>query len=490
MRPGLSTFLGGAIAASLLLSTGGASAQEAPLSESIVIGAWTFRPSVELRLRGEARKNPATYGSNSIAVLRDTYQGKAPITYLSVPTGIGTLWSASERTRLGMTVDRGPITGAVVLQDSRVLGDVPGSVGLGALGGQGTGAYGLSLREAYIDIHSQSGKPMFLRVGRQRVVWGDGRLVGENDWSPFPRALDAARFGIKVSDFDFEVMGVLLTAPFTQLVSGPSSGSGSNAAAEQSKSWIGSQLYGFNAKWHLLPLLNPELTALARVSRLPETFAGVGNDTVALSARFSGDHRGFRYSAEGVYELGRVASYGVNRDISAFAAAARASLETALPGHLTFGVQGALASGDNGTSDPNTVQTRFDPLLPDAFANHGAMGLYAWSNLLEAGGDVEIKPLDVLSVRASYRFAALADPNGRWTTGSLEAIGASNENSSRALGHELDATVTLKPWEPIEIRAGYGLFLFGDKAKAILSRANQKEGAQHWGYLQALVRAP
>ena len=34
-------------------------------------------------------------------------------------------------------------------------------------------------------------------------------------------------------------------------------------------------------------------------------------------------------------------------------------------------------------------------------------------------------------------------------------------------GQIVDAAVTLKPWEPIEIRAGYGLFLFGDKAKAI-----------------------
>lgn len=490
MRPGLSTFLGGAVAASMLLSTAGASAQETPLSESFVIGAWTFRPTVELRARGEVRKNLVTFGSNNVAVLYDGYNESAPTNYSTVPSGIGAVWGVSERTRLGMAVDRGPVTGALVLQDSRVLGDLPGVTGIGALGGLGTGAYGLSMREAYVDIHSQSGRSMFFRAGRQRVVWGDGRLVGESDWSPFPRSLDAARFGIKVGDFDFELMGALLTAPFTQVTGVTGGGKGSTPQAEQAQSWIGAQLYGLNVKWHLLPLLNPELTALTRVARFPGGAGAVGNDTVALSARVSGDHRGFRYSAEGVYELGRVASYGVNRDISAFAAAARASLETALPGHLTFGAQGAFASGDNGTSSPSSVQTRFDPLLPDAFANHGAMGLYAWSNLLEAGGDVEVKPLEVLSLRAGYRFAALADPNGRWTTSSLAAIGASNANSSRTLGHELDAAVTLKPWEPLEIQAGYGLFLFGDKAKAILSRAHQEAGAQHWGYLQALVRAP
>jgi hypothetical protein len=38
----------------------------------------------------------------------------------------------------------------------------------------------------------------------------------------------------------------------------------------------------------------------------------------------------------------------LNRDLRAFALAARASWETALPGHLTFAAEGAYASGDDG----------------------------------------------------------------------------------------------------------------------------------------------
>jgi hypothetical protein len=490
----------GAVLASLLAASATAAAQAPPLSEAIVIGSWTFRPSAELRVRGELRQNPVTYTSDGTAVLADAYNQTLPVNYGSVP--IDTQWGLSERARLGMAVDRGPVTAVLVLQDSRVLGTLAGGFsegvggvgglgGLGGLGGFAAGAYGLSMREAYLDVHSQSGRPMFLRVGRQRVVWGDGRLLGESDWGPTPRTLDAARFGFQLGDFDIELMGALLSPPFAQTIAGPAAGETNTVT------WTGAQLYGANIRWHFLPLLNAELTALSRIIRVPgdaPAFASsvpiTPGDTHVLSARLSGDRRGFRYSLEGAYELGRVASYRQNRDISAFAAAARASLETALPGHLTFGAQGSFASGDSGDAGEGTTQTRFDPILPDEFSNHSPMGLYAWSNLLEAGGDLSVTPLDELTISAGYRFAALADPKGRWTTGALTAVGASDANDSRVLGHEIDAGLTITPWEPIQLKAGYGLFLFGDKAKAILSGAGQTESMQHWGYLQALVHAP
>jgi hypothetical protein len=503
----LSTLTSSAVAASLFLAAASADAQAPPLSESIAIGEWMFRPSVEIRVRGEGRTGLFTQGGMNLAVLADGF-GESTPSNAGAPIP-GTIWGLSERSRLGMAVDRGPVTANLVLQDARVLGDVDGyspmrsSVGLGGLGGLTASSYGLSIREAYVDVHSRSGRPMFLRVGRQKVVWGDGRLLGESDWAPVPRAIDAARLGLQLGDFDVELMGALLTPPFSQLVAAKPTDTSSKL-----KSFTGTQLYGLNVKWHLLPLFNPELTALSRIVRIPgdtgKTSLGglltptrgdldvplTPGDTYVIDARFSGDQRGFHYAVEGAYELGRVASYGANRDIGAFAAAARASLETALPGHLTFGAQGAYASGDEGVPSPATTLKRFDPILPDAFANHGRMGLYAWSNIIEGGGDVKITPLEELSITAGYRFAALASPKGRWTTAELSAVGAESANTSRTLGHEIDASITVTPWDPIELQAGYSLFLFGGKAKSILSSAGQTGSMQHWAYLQAVVHAP
>lgn len=325
---------------------------------------------------------------------------------------------------------------------------------------------------------------MFLRVGRQAVQWGDGRLIGTNDFTATGRVLDAARFGVELGDFDIEAMAALLGNPYFDFADGDES--------DDASPLTGAQLYGLKLTGHFLPLLQIEATALARIVRPRNAQTTLTpSDTFVLDGRVFGNHRGFQYSVEGAYELGQVASYGKNRPIEAFALAGRLEWETALPWHLTFGAQGAYASGDKGTGSPDEPMTRFDPILPDQTANHSRMSLYAWSNLIEAGGDLAVRPIEEVSIGAGYRFVGLADPKGRWVTGALTTVGADPNNDSMFLGSEVDATIRVTPWDPITFQAGYGLFLLGDGGKNILA-ASARPGTemQHWGYLQATVKAP
>jgi hypothetical protein len=118
------------------------------------------------------------------------------------------------------------------------------------------------------------------------------------------------------------------------------------------------------------------------------------------------------------------------------------------------------------------------------------MGLYGWSNILEAGGGLSVKPLEELHLKAGYRFAALTSA-GPWISSSARVFGHAGERegfASAVLGHEIDFAATLTPWEPIEFKAGYGLFLFSENVKALT--APDPLGAQHWVFLQTLVHAP
>ena len=455
-----------------------ARAQATPLSESIVVGAWTFRPSLEVRVRGEYRRHPVDTGGaiySGTAVLGESYGSTLPEARGAFAATPDQLY-VSERSRLGLAVDRGPVTALLTLQDARVLGEAQPS-----LTGAGQPALpSFAPHEAYIDVHTRSGRRAFLRLGRQRVTWGDGRLVGANDWSLTGRSLDAARLGVQIGDVDVEAMGVLLAAPGNA----PPAVVGTQAPTLG----MGAQLYGVDATWHLLPLLQVEVTGLARVAREPAPASLVPSDTYVIDGRISGDHRGFRYAIEGAYELGRVASYGALRDQKALALAARLGLETALPWHLTFGVEMAYATGDNGS--PTGPQRRFDPILPDEHTTLGPMGLFAWSNVLTAGASIAVRPLDEVQMTAGYRFANLADPKGRWTTAELLPVGASTRNTSSALGHEIDYAIKVSPWKPIDFEAGYGLCLFGDGAREILIEAGRPARWQHWGFFQATVHAP
>lgn len=455
-----------------------ARAQATPLSESVVIGAWTFRPSLEVRVRGEYRRHPVDTGGtiyDSTAVLGEAYGTTLP-GVRAVRAATPDQFYVSERSRLGLAVDRGPVTGMLTLQDARVLGNTES-----LLTGAGQAALpSFAPYEAYVDVHTRSGRRAFLRLGRQRVTWGDGRLVGANDWSLTGRSLDAARFGVQIGDVDVEAMAVLLAAP--------GNAPPAIAGSQEPALGTGAQLYGLNAKWHILPLLQVELTGLARIARAPEPSSLVPSDTYVIDGRISGDHRGFRYAVEAAYELGRVASYGALRDQKALALAARLGLETSLPWHLTFGAEVAYATGDDG--DPSGAQKRFDPILPDEHTTLGPMGLFAWSNVLTAGASIAVKPLDEVQMTAGYRFANLANEKGRWTTAQLLPVGASATNTSSALGHEIDYAIKITPWKPIDFEAGYGLFLFGDGAREILLEAGRPAKWQHWGFLQTTIHAP
>ncbi|MDC0748456.1 alginate export family protein [Polyangium mundeleinium] len=490
-----------AAALALSLASPRAEAQATPLPESIPVGSFTFRPSFELRVRGEFRTDPFDIGGVNFtrgAVLEDAYGSNLPPRFdgLSYMTPIYTSqWAATSRARLGLAVDRGPVTAAIVLQDAR---PIAGSMGSSVLQGNQLGA-GLGLFEAYLDVHRKNRRQWF-RLGRQRVVWGDGRLVGESDFTQRPRALDAARLGLSWKDIDVELLAALIgTSPLGGLGSlGGAAGGGSTGGTDSStvptttvRPQTGSQLYGAHAVFRIFPLLAVDVTALARIVRPPVAIDLTPSDTYVIDARLSGDYRGVRYAVEGAYELGRISSFGANRDLRAFAGAGRVTWETALPWHLTFGAAGAYASGDNGSTDTLAVQTRFDPILPEERPMHGRMGLYAWSNLIEAGADIAARPTDTFSVNLGYRFVGLAEPKGRWTSASLIPIGASATNESHVLGHQVDATFGLRAWDPLAIEASYGLFLTGEGARNILQASSRGQpDMQHFAYLQAVLRAP
>ncbi|MFT3766763.1 MAG: alginate export family protein [Minicystis sp.] len=488
---------------SIAAASASAAAQATPLPESIVVGAWTFRPLIEVRIRGEYRRHPFDAGGEvyaPTAVLYEEYGSTLPRVVDRQP-GVKNQYSIAERSRFGLAVDRGPVTAAVTLQDARVWGSTAAAV----LGPGQPQVPVFAPYEAYLDVHTRSGRRVFLRVGRQAVSWGDGRLLGSNDWSATGRSLDAARFGFQAGDFDVELLASMLATPGRYRPTSVSSGTagGTTTGASGSLGALGSlgasgadlvegsgaQLYGLNAVWHPLPLLNIELTGLARIVREPVANTTLTpSNTFVIDGRISGDRRGFRYAVEGAYELGKVSWYGTNRDLRAFAFAARASWETALPGHLTFGAQGAYASGDDGQST-GTLK-RFDPILPDERTNLSPMSLFAWSNVIFGGGTVGVRPIDELNLTAGYHYAALAQPGGRWTDAALNPIGAAPSSTSRAMGHEIDASIKITPWRPLEIETGYGLFVRGSGAREILFAVERPATLQHWAYLQTTFRAP
>jgi hypothetical protein len=475
-----------AVATSALVAGGSgvARAQIPPAApEQIPIGDWLLAPSAQLRTRGEYCHDPPDLGGidpsgNATGRVRDA-------------------WLVFERTRLGLGVTRGPVTAQVTFQDARAAGTPPAT---GVLSGTNLSSERFGAYEAYVEAKTSAARPSFVRLGRQAVQWGDGSIVGNADWSPVARSLDALRGRLSLGVWDFELLAAILASPAPLGVAfGDTSGT--------SLTGSGTELFGAQVAWSGDPLLRAELVALARVSRdtspaipVADTRSGPAHargETYVGSLRVFGEGRGFKYAAEGAYELGRVALDSDSMPRSAWAAQAyvgRTFDSLFLTPTLRIGA--AYASGDDGVG----AYKQFDPILADPHA-HGAMDLFAWSNLLEAHARVSIVPWTEGRASLEYRYARLANVQGEWVGAYLNPLGrAAPGFSAQELGHEIDAAVGWRPWPMLDLGLGYSILALGDGARAVLAAqargAPQGDGTvtppslSHFAYLQATLAFP
>jgi hypothetical protein len=443
----------------------------ASASQALVMGDWHVRPLLELRSQAEVRIHPFDTGGASIPA------GPSTSTVGSTQPQVDNQWWVLSRGRLGIAAERGPLRAVLELQDARLWGETS-ALRFDARDGLPT----TSARLAFAELRDTGPRASFLRLGRQEIVWGDGRLLGASDWSPTGRSLDAVRGQWVLGNFDFEGFSSILVAPGA---TPPAMRRGTDGDPEGA----GAQLHGVRLAWHIAPLLHVESNNLGRFARQPTDDLLDPSDLYLTGLRIWGSYPGLSYSLEGAYEAGRTAVVGTTRTRSAWAAAAKVLYQPGLFWDLGVGLEGAYATGQK--SGDEDKLTRFDPVLPDVRLGLGPMGLYAWSNLVEAAGLVHLSPLENTTLTFSYRYVAMAEPSDAWQTAALTPVGHAPDNDEASLGQELDASIEIKPWAPIGVVAGYGAFLTGDGAKNVLEASGRgRPDLQHHGYLQVTMRVP
>lgn len=471
-----------AISTAIVVAPSIASAQSPPAApDKIAVGDWLLSPLFEVRTRGEYRRDaPDLGGFDNFGRLS-----------ARVPDS----WVVLNRARLGLGVERGAVAGQITLQDARALGSPAPTSTLSTARGLGK----FEPYEAYLMMRSSSARPNYLKLGRQAVVWGEGRLIGNADFSPAGRSLDALRAHLAVGNFDFEGLAVLLELP------GPL-GTPVNDRPGPPRSGI--QLYGLSAKWSVDPLLKLELFGIARVARgSGEGLDGsrfalsrLAGEQITTALRVSGEAKGWTYGVEGAYQFGTVKSIGPGGSrIAAYAASAHVSktlTDVALT--PTFRLAGSHASGDDG-DDTDGEYNQFDPILSDPQRFHGQMDLLAWSNMVDMSARASIVPWTDTTFGLEYRYAALSRARGEWVGSYLTTIGRSapppgyaqagyapvTGTPSADLGHEIDASFTWRPWLPLELRVGWSGMFLGDGARGIMA-ANARGKAEN----DATITAP
>lgn len=479
-----------------------AAAQSPPeASRTFDVGDFKLSPVLQVRTRGEYRGWPVDMGGRELAA------GTQPA---PLDPFIEHAVAFFTRARLGLGAERGPIKAQVTIQDARAWGS---SQPTAALDPQGTSFGATGAYETYVEVHTTGpNRPSFLRVGRQSVVLGDGRLVGAADASPTARVLDGARARWAVGSFDLEALAAFLDTPRPL-------GVGFGDARGGTATW-GAQLYGVQIGWSIDPLLKLELLGLARVvsrGALPGDGSSFGaarseGETYTAALRASGDSKGWVWGLTGALQAGttnlaKSPSDATLRTKDRFAWAAAGNVARTFDGivgspTLQFGM--SAASGDDGVG----VYKQFDPMLPDVHVHHGALNVLSLSNLLDVGGKLTLVPFKEAKLGVEYRYASLLNGRGEWLNGYLLAVGrptsvaanAQDNPGMRELGHELDLSFTWRPHPALDLSAGYGAFFMLDAAKQTL--AAQRRGSvqpngsispsnlTHMAWLAATVTVP
>jgi hypothetical protein len=463
-----------------------ARAQTTPAAKpTITVGDFELAPELEVRTRGEYRRNPVDMG------------GEGTGFYTEDP------WAVMERARVGLGAERGPLKAKVTIQDARVWGSTPPTAIFSSDSFGSTGLY-----EAFIEVHTTSPTPpqtkddstaktpQYIRVGRQAIVWDGGRLLGNADFSPVARTLDAVRGHVGWRSLDFEAFGAILDEPRPI---------GIGFGDPNGSYFGGSQLYGALASATLDPLFRVQLYGLFRpapgtsVSTFtpPSTLFAQSrllgdNWTVALGV--SGDSKGWKYGVTGALQLGKVPPFvGPPLDRLAYAVAGDASRTfDGIVLSPTVKVGAAYASGQSSSS---SQYTQFDPLYPDVQVNHGLLGAFAWSNLIDVHGLVSIVPATDTRLTVEYRYARMADARGDWLDTYLVPVAPGNTTTKEDLGHEIDVVFSYRPWPAFNIAAGYSLLILGDGAKdALQVEGRTSKGVppdlSHYAFLQLTLNVP
>lgn len=424
------------------------------------LGDLVLRPQLQVRLRGEGRGNPVDVG------------------VLAPPPGAGPRADRAggglSRVRVGLDAEISVFRARAIVQDARVFGGPDGGAVLGDPGAASTGLY-----EGFLEAHAKERQQTFFRAGRQAVQWGDGRLIGAQDWSVRGRSLDAVRGNLWLgSRFHVEALGALLAAPAPAGVPlGQSFGSPKTGRA----------LFGALAGFDVHPLLRFELLGLGRVTDAPASDPSrtqsldqvhAKSQLVTTSLRVFGAEHGWAYSAEGALQGGRAELPTGSVPVFAFAAAGKVSRrvdELLLSPEPELGI--SYASGD---ARGSRLYTQFDPILPNPIA-YGLIDAATWSNSVSVHASLALHLHERVAVVPTYRYLAFASASGDWIGGTLQPI-SNVASDSRTLGHELDLLLRWTPHRVFEARAGGALLVLGQGGKDRLPGA--AESVRPYGLVQ------
>ena len=327
------------------------------------------------------------------------------------------------------------------------------------------------LRQGYLELANFRAFPLGITVGRQRLQYGEGRLMADSQWTNPGRTFDAVKLRWQTDKFWVDAFASRPVQIKEHVFDDSDSAD---------------HLYGIYGSTDALRFQTTDLYFLYRdkednqpdlspANKLDPrgTASGPAQRVGAIGTRWRSVKQlpGWDYNVEAVYEFGKVWTGDRTTpefDLHAFAAH--------VAGGYTFnrvawtprlGVGYNFASGDRNPTDGRTQS--FQTLFPSNHAKFGDMDEFAWRNIHNLRTHVRFAPAKSVEVELTYNANWLADTHDYWYRGSsalrtttplgrdVRTLGA-----DRFAGHELDFVVRWKASAWFNLDAGYAHYFAGN----------------------------
>jgi hypothetical protein len=281
----------------------------------------------------------------------------------------------------------------------------------------------VDLHEAYVNVDKLLGHPISLRAGRQELVYGDQRQVGNGNWVNTARSFDALKFVYKSDMANLDV--------FTSKVT-----EGTGATNDD---------VDFHGAYLVLPKLVPGNSLDVYAFDSVDTSKPASRYTVG--ARLKGAVAGISYTGEGAFQTGTDESGATDTTLSGYAFLAKASYMIPNTPKLTIGAEFDYATGDDAdTADENEA---YNELYPTGHVPFGYIDIAQtkWSDIMAFTANASVEPTEQVKLYAAY-----------WQYIEAEVAAGADD----AIGSAIDFAATYKYNPAVSAELGGAYFMPGD----------------------------
>lgn len=338
----------------------------------------------------------------------------------------------------------------------------------------------LDLHQGYLLIRNLGG-PLAVRLGRQELVFGDSRLIGNFGWSNVGRSFDALRFIYEARRAQVDLWAAITRHYGANIAPDPML-SVSNRDKQQSAGLYLS-IYGTHFTFEPYLLYLSDTGDPSGTPFTDPAAAGQKRGTGGIRIDGRGIDDLFRLTLEGAYQFGTLDGRGgaPAQDIAAYALVVRLGYTAPFPYRPALAAEYARASGDDNAAD-GRFET-FENLFPTNHIHYGVMDYVGLRNIQAFRLSLHVEPLDRALLRLDYHYFALVEKADHWYRASGAVFRTTPSGNPEAqLGQELDliAAVTLK--ERLRLELGLAHFFSGKYVKVNFPGARDESD---FAYLQA-----